>query len=252
MGRLPLNELWHLHVSCASLRLPGLPAGLAGLSICHWSDLHISGRLDRDYYREVVRATNQIEADLLALTGDICDDARYFDWIVDILADAKAPLGKFFILGNHDLRTRNVPRLRAAMVEAGFVDVGGRALTIHGDRLLIAGDERPWFDGEPELPRESEGSPRLRLLLAHTPDRLAWARAHGFALMLSGHTHGGQIRLPLVGATVCPSWHGTRYASGYHHEPPTLLHVSRGTGSLFPYRLGCPPEITKLVLQTGP
>ncbi len=67
--------------------------------------------------------------------------------------------------------------------------------------------------------------------------------------MLAGHTHGGQVRFPLVGPIVCPSWHGTKYASGFFHEPPTLLHVSRGTGSYFPYRLNCRPEITKLVLR---
>jgi predicted MPP superfamily phosphohydrolase len=239
-----------MHVTEASVDIAGLPRELSGLSICHWSDLHIAGRLDRGYYREVVRLTNQLRVDLVALSGDVCDKARYIDWIVEIFADTEARLGKFFILGNHDLRTHDVQRLRAAMAEAGFVDVGGRCASIQHDRVLIAGDERPWFRGEPRLPKTiHQQQQQLRLLLAHTPDRLRWARANGFQVMLSGHTHGGQICLPLVGPTVCPSWHGTKYASGYFHEPPTLLHVRRGTGSLFPFRLCCPPEITKLVLR---
>ena len=69
--------------------------------------------------------------------------------------------------------------------------------------------------------------------------------------MLAGHTHGGQIRFPLIGPVVCPSWHGTRYSSGFFDERPTLLHTSRGTGSLMPLRWNCPPEITKLVLRSA-
>lgn len=73
---------------------------------------------------------------------------------------------------------------------------------------------------------------------------------HQFDLMLAGHTHGGQIRFPLLGPIVCPSLHGTKYASGFFEAGPTLLHVSRGTGSLFPYRLNCRPQVVKLVLRS--
>jgi predicted MPP superfamily phosphohydrolase len=89
----------------------------------------------------------------------------------------------------------------------------------------------------------------FRVLLAHTPDRFTWARSENFDLVLAGHTHGGQLRFPLIGPVVCPSWHGTKYACGYFYKEPTLMHVSRGTGSLFPLRLDCPPEITRLVLK---
>jgi predicted MPP superfamily phosphohydrolase len=249
---VPGNQLWQLHVCQASVRVARLARELDGLSICHWSDLHLCGRIDRGYFREIVRLTNETPSDVLALTGDVCDSARYIDWIVDLFAAANARLGKYFILGNHDLRTGDVGRLRAAMREAGFVDLGGRAVAIADGRVILAGDERPWFAGEPQLPeldpREAEP---LKVLLAHTPDRLRYARAHGFDLMLAGHTHGGQIRFPLVGPVLCPSWHGTRYAGGFYHEPPTLLHVSRGTASLFPLRWGCPPEFTRLVMRAG-
>ncbi len=249
-GLVPGNELWRLHVSEWSIAIPSLARELAGLSICHWSDLHLCGRIDRDYFHEVVRLTNQAPHDLLALTGDICDAARYIDWIPELLGPVEARLGKYFILGNHDLRTHDVTRLRGAMREAGFKDLGGRALPIADNRIVIAGDERPWFKREPLLPEVAASDPKpLKILLAHTPDRLRWARAHDFDLMLAGHTHGGQICFPLIGPVLCPSWHGTKYASGFFHEPPTVMHVSRGTASLFPLRLGCPPEITRLVLR---
>jgi hypothetical protein len=252
-ARVPGNQLWQLQVSEFSVHIPRLPSALDGLSVCHWSDLHFSGRIGPEYFREVVRRTNALGVDLIALSGDICDKARYIDWIPETLAAAEARLGKFFILGNHDLRTKDILRLRAVMREAGFIDVGGRCETIEaigGARIEIAGNERPWFKNVPPA-RSASHSPddSLRILLSHTPDELAWARGEGFDLMLAGHTHGGQIRFPGIGPVVCPSWHGVKYAAGFFHEPPTVLHVSRGTGSLFPMRLNCPPEITKLVLR---
>ena len=250
LGLVPGNQLWRLHVVESSLVLPRLPDRLQGLSIVHWSDLHLSGRIDRGYYREVVRLTSQWPVDLIALTGDVCDSACHIDWIVELFADVRARLGKYVVLGNHDLRTRDVRRLRAALVEAGFIDLGGRSVVLDEHELVLAGDERPWFSGEPDLPPESAVPPEaLRILLAHTPDQLPWARKRQFDLMLAGHTHGGQIRFPLIGPVICPSWHGTKYSCGFFDEPPTLLHVSRGTASYFPLRWRCPPEITRLVLH---
>jgi hypothetical protein len=69
--------------------------------------------------------------------------------------------------------------------------------------------------------------------------------------MLAGHNHGGQIRLPWLGALISPSWYGWRYAGGLYHEPPTLLHVSRGIAAKHPIRLNCPPELALLILRRG-
>jgi uncharacterized protein len=250
---VPGNQLWQLDVSEFSINLPRLAPALDGLSICHWSDLHISGRIDRAYFEEIVRLTNAMQSDLIALSGDVCDVASLIRWIPETLGPATARLGKYFILGNHDLRTKDVRRLRDAMREAGFTDLGGRHETIFDGRILIAGDERPWFRGVPAIPQPPSSRPEdaLKVLLAHTPDRLRWARSQRFDLMLAGHTHGGQIRFPLLGPAVCPSWHGTKYSAGFFHEPPTILHVNRGTASLFPLRINCPPELSKLVLRGG-
>jgi uncharacterized protein len=251
LSHVPGNQLWQLHVSEFAIRMPRLAEQLEGLRVCHWSDLHLSGRIDRRYFEEIVRLTNQARPDLIALTGDVCDAAACIEWIPETFAPAEARLGKYFILGNHDLRTRDVARLRAAMAQAGFVDLGGRRQTIDEGRIEIAGNERPWFSAPPDEVATAAGraDDRLRILLAHTPDQLAWARAGQFDLMLAGHTHGGQIRFPIVGPVICPSWHGTKYAAGFFDAPPTLLHVSRGTASLLPLRLNCPPEITTLVLS---
>jgi predicted MPP superfamily phosphohydrolase len=91
----------------------------------------------------------------------------------------------------------------------------------------------------------------FRLCLSHTPDNIGWARQHQINLMLAGHNHGGQIRLPLVGSVIVPSRYGRRYDCGTFHEPPTLLHVSRGLAGKEPVRYNCRPEVAKLVLRIG-
>lgn len=248
-ARVPFNELWQLQLNEYEVALPRLPRSLDGLSICHISDLHYCGRIEPDYFREVAQLCNAWACDLVVLTGDICDAAKYIDWVPETLADLQAPLGKFSILGNHDLRTKDVPRLRRAIEQAGFVDVGGRAETVEAMPLVIAGNERPWIVA-PEPVLADFPADHLRLLLSHSPDQLPWARRHGFDLMLAGHTHGGQVVFPFVGPVVCPSWNGMRYAEGFFHEPPTTLFVSRGTASLFPYRVNCRPEVVRLVLRS--
>ena len=182
----PGNQLCHLHTSEAAIAIPGLPHELSGLSIMHWSDLHLSGRLDPDYYRAIVQVSNQQPADLLVLTGDVCDKAFCIDWIVDLFGPAQARLGKFFVLGNHDLRTHDVARLRAALTEAGFIDLGGKSLFLEGMPVLLAGDERPWFPGAVSLPENPAASDLFRVLLAHTPDRFNWARSQEFRPGLGG------------------------------------------------------------------
>ena len=86
----------------------------------------------------------------------------------------------------------------------------------------------------------------LRILLSHGPHHFGWAQHRGFDLVLAGHLHGGQIRLPLLGS-VC----GGRYEAGTFQRGRTVMHVSRGLGQIAPVRFGCPPEITKLVLRAG-
>ena len=175
MSRIPGNQLWQLEIAEFSVRVPGLPAALDGLSICHLSDLHISGRLDQGYYHEVAVLTNELKPDLVALTGDLCDARHLIPWVTETLSPIEARVGKFFVLGNHDLRTRAVDALRAAAEAAGFVDVSGRHVTPTPE-ILIAGDERPWFQHAPHGPdlpdhmtadRTSAGAPRVK------PNRMA-------------------------------------------------------------------------------
>ena len=96
-----------------------------------------------------------------------------------------------------------------------------------------------------------DGRRAVRILLSHSPDQIQWARARDFDLMLAGHTHGGQIQLPVIGPLIGQSRYGVRYCCGVFHVPPTLLHVSRGLSGVQNLRINCRPELTKLVLKCG-
>jgi predicted MPP superfamily phosphohydrolase len=258
LDRIPGNEILWLNIHHKHLLVPNLPPGLEGSTIAHLSDLHFTGHLQRPYFDYVVDAVNQLEAELVVITGDIVDKTHCLSWIEPTLGRLRAKYGKYFVLGNHDLRVDDVDRLRELLVESGLTDMGGRwcHAPVRDTRLLLAGNERPWFVPLPDVPPVTE-SPEgaagpLRVLLAHTPDQFPWARRHQFDLMLAGHTHGGQIRLPIVGPIIAPSRFGVRYASGTFYEAPTLMHVSRGISGLQPIRWNCPPELALLQLTAGP
>ncbi|MCO6457973.1 MAG: metallophosphoesterase [Pirellulaceae bacterium] len=248
---VPGNEILLLQIHHKRLVVPALPAELEGLRIAHLSDLHYAGHVGLPYFEYVMDRVNELQPELIVVTGDVVDRTACLDWIAPTLGRLRASQGKYFVLGNHDLRVADVDRLRGALVEAGWVDMGGRCVEVpvRDVRLLLAGNERPWFQRLPEVPAAGSESGRpLRLLLAHTPDQFPWARRHDFDLMLAGHTHGGQIRLPVIGPLVAPSRFGVRYASGVFYERPTLLHVSRGVSGLQPIRWNCPPEVALLEL----
>ncbi len=259
LAAIPGNELLKLAIHRKTLHLPNLPSQLDGLTIAHLSDLHMTGQLGREYYDVVVDETNALAPDLIVITGDILERERCLPWIAPTLGRLQARHGKFFILGNHEQRLRDVTPLRTALTAAGFTDLGGRceSLIIRGAEILLAGTELPWFgtapplDPNPESKIQNLKSPAFRLLLSHTPDQLAFARRHHFDLMLAGHNHGGQIRLPYLGALITPSFYGSRYAGGLYFAAPTLLHVSRGLAGIHPIRLNCPPELPLLILKCG-
>jgi len=252
---LPRNEILHLDFSDRVIELPRLPSALDGLSIVHLSDFHFTGRVGRGYFDEVVHLANQEKPDLIAVTGDLIDENRFIDWVPETVGRLRAKYGVYFVLGNHDVWC-DEPRLRRVLVECGLVDLGGRAVevSVRDRNVVLAGNELPWMAPAADLrrcpPPSSEGGP-MRIVLSHSPDQLAWAQAHHVDLMLAGHTHGGQIRLPLIGPLLAPSRSGVRYASGLFYSPPTVMHVSRGISGEFPVRLNCPPEMTRLVLR-GP
>jgi predicted MPP superfamily phosphohydrolase len=253
-ARLPWNDVFQLSVHRKVIRLPRLPANLDGLTIAHLSDLHFTGRVTRPYYDLVVDQANQLDADLMVISGDIIDKRKCFGWLSEVLGRLRAREGVFFVLGNHDLRIHDEVGLRNELVKSGLVDLGGRfeMREIRGYPVAIAGNELPWFQPAAnmrQIPTEHPAGRPFRIAVSHSPDQIEWARRNDVDLMLAGHTHGGQIRLPVIGPIFSPSAYGVRYASGTFFEDPTLLHVSRGLSGTRPLRLNCPPELALLTLR---
>ena len=252
ISALPGNQLLELFIHEKTIRIERLPERLAGLTITHLTDLHFTGKVAKPYFEEVIRRANAMDSDLIAVTGDLIDKAACLDWIPDTFGQLQARYGVYFILGNHDLRVDGAD-LRGRLTDAGLKDVGGRWLevAVNETPVILAGSEVPWFLPAADL---SDCRPRgkreqLRILLTHSPDQIAWALDADADLILAGHTHGGQIRLPLIGPLASSSRMGTRYAGGVYDVPPAVLHVCRGISSTFPIRYNCPPELARLELR---
>lgn len=248
LARLPRNEIFRVEVSDKTYRLPRLSEAWDGLSILHLTDLHLIGTIDLPFFEALVDLAAESPADMVVFTGDLLDDQRLIDWLPSTLGRMTAPLGCYFILGNHDWYLEP-DEIRRRLSDLGWHDVAGttRELTRDGTSLVIGGSERPWMGDHPDFSRTPADA--FRILLSHTPDNLRWARRHDVDLMLSGHNHGGQVVPPLIGPIYAPSLYGCRYISGAFDAPPTLLYVSRGISGRHPVRWRCPPELTRLILR---
>jgi predicted MPP superfamily phosphohydrolase len=248
VARWPGNQVFRVDLAERTLVLPRLPAAWDGLTILHVSDLHFCGTPDRAFYQYVMDGCREWDPDLVALTGDIVDGDEYHRWIVPVLGRLHWRTAAFAVLGNHDT-WHDPQRIRRRLGRAGLrvLDNAWELIEVRGQQLVVIGHEGPWFRPGPDL-TDCPTEP-FRLCLSHTPDNLPWAKRHQIDLMLAGHNHGGQIRFPFIGSVLVPSRYGRRYDCGTFHEPPTVLHVSRGLGGKQPLRYNCRPEVTKIVLR---
>lgn len=220
------------------------------LTILHLSDFHFTGIPAKEFYTTVLDACREREYDMVVFTGDLLDEDDLIAWFADTLGQFTARLGCYFILGNHDWSVSH-EESRRLFEEHGWVGVAGRVVEVPdtNGRIVIGGTEAPWMGGHPDF--ETASDTATRILLSHTPDHMAWARANNVTLMLSGHNHGGQVVLPIIGPVYSPSRTGVKYASGDFFESPTLLHVSRGLGARHPLRINCRPEAVTLVFRSS-
>jgi len=259
---VPGNEVFQVEFAEKMVRHPRWPPEWDGLRILHLSDLHFTGTIDRPFFTELIAVAIEQRPHLIAFTGDLLDRQALTDWLPETLGRLHAPLGCYFILGNHDWYLQP-DESRRALRELGWTDVSAAAGKIPGERiqavleqpangpdvedsLFIGGDERPWMGTAADF--SGTDAAAFRLLLSHTPDNLPWAKSNDVDLMLAGHNHGGQVVLPVIGPVYSPSRFGVKYSGGLFWEPPTLLHVSRGVSGKHPLRWWCRPEVTTLVL----
>jgi len=261
LDRIPRNEALLLSTDRKQLGLSRLPARLEGLRLVHLSDLHLTGRLTRPFYARMVETTNELEPDVICLTGDLIEHEACWPWLTDPLGRLRARLGVFFVLGNHDYYIA-ADETRRRLEDCGFVSLTGRWVrrVWDGAEVLLAGNELPWSPPPTSLgalrpapaPRPPDAAPdALRIVLCHTPDQFGWCCRAQADLALAGHTHGGQVQIPWLGSLASPSLHGTRYACGVFRRGQTVLHVTRGIAGKTPLRYRCPPEIAVLQLASA-
>jgi predicted MPP superfamily phosphohydrolase len=252
LARLPRNEQFTLDIVERQVWLERLPKVWDGLTLVHFSDLHFRGPVTVRYFEEVFREAQRLQGDIVCFTGDLMDHPRCLEWIAPTFGALSAPLGCYFVLGNHDwYLTATTAAMRAQVAAAGWIELAGQTYQLErgGVPLVLAGTERPWMGSAPVFDGHPADAPRI--VLSHGPDQVMWGSRTQVDLMLAGHTHGGQIRLPVLGPVYSPSRFSCRFASGDFRIGPTTLIVSRGISGREPVRYNCRPELSRITLRSG-
>jgi predicted MPP superfamily phosphohydrolase len=240
-----LYERHALQMVRATLPVSGLAPAHEGLRIGFLTDLHHSQFVSQQDISRAVDLVLDARPDLVVLGGDYVSNRsrRYMRPCAEALAPLRAPHGVFAILGNHD-DEREMP---SALTAHGFEVLKDERTerTINGETLVLAGIQF-WTKQHRDIARVVGRSAATTLLLAHDPRRLTEAAALAVPAVLSGHTHGGQVVLPGLGAVAARRF---PHLAGLAEEDGTSLFVSRGIGTVYlPVRIACPPEVAIVTL----
>jgi uncharacterized protein len=243
------------------IAISNLPAAFHGYRIVQISDIHLDEYTEPFFFERIVHQVNNLAPDLVLLTGDFITRGAFsfiagshaVNRCAEILTTLTAPL-RYAILGNHDVAF-NAPMVTQALATHSTPVLINQHLPIerNGARFWLCGAEDPGTshpDLDLTIPAQPDGPV---LLMAHEPDFadqvVAHPRGHFVDLMLAGHSHGGQIRLPFLGPLVLPPM-GEKYPEGLYRFNQMQLYVNRGIGTVgLPFRLNCPPEITVITLN---
>lgn len=245
-----LYNTYQFEVTHHRRALPGLRAPVR---ITQLTDLHFGPFLREGSLRSWAEAAMATKPDVIVITGDFVDQIQVgsLEPLVDGLAGLHAPLGVWGSWGNHDLdRYRHdLGILADALERAGVRMLRNDSARLRADLHMVGVDD--WLSGTPDMNRSLQNvdSGAAKILLNHNPDLLPDLTAGAVSLALCGHTHGGQVRFPVVGAPMTASVYGRRFLEGWV-DAPVPAYVSRGLGtSLLPIRLLCPPEIAVFDLR---
>jgi predicted MPP superfamily phosphohydrolase len=254
-GAYPLIEARWCHVTRLNFRMPNLPRAFEGTTLAHLTDIHHGPHVPIEYVRHVVDMTNSLKPDLVLLTGDFVHRGHpHIAPVAAELARLRAGMGKFAVLGNHDHWGDPVD-MRLALADSGITLAENRGHWIDRGRgrLLVAGVGDLWQDRQdPGTALGDATGGDATILMSHNPDYAEYLTDRRVGLMLSGHTHGGQIRLPGYGAPILPSRFGQKYAQGLVQGPSCPVYVSRGVGTAGPpARFCCRPEVVHITLTSS-
>lgn len=243
-----------------SIRLNRLPDAFHGFKIVQVSDFHYAEYTEPYFLRDVVTQVNRLNPDAVFFNGDYVTDGSLFSHArtkefayscAEIFSKVHCPL-RYAVLGNHD-STFAEPSVLDALAIHGFTVLNNRYVTLErdGGRIWIAGTGDAVcrkMDLDKAIPSASLTNNEPVLLMVHEPDVLPLVARRNVDLMLSGHTHGGQVRFPFVPPLHLPPL-GRKYVEGNFRLGPTQLYVNRGLGTVgLPIRFNCPPEIAVLTL----
>jgi hypothetical protein len=243
-----------LQVRRISVPVRGLPEAFDGFTICQLTDLHLGRFISADQIDRAATVAMELHADLIALTGDyIYGRAANILTCAEALSRLAAEHGVFAVLGNHEYWSGAVELTLDQLAARGVRTLVNEAARVEraGAELWVCGVDDVWA-GQPDLNAALAGVPEdaPKILLCHEPD-FALAAAHrGFALQLSGHSHGGQIRLPLIGAPLLP-YLGVKFPLGLQRieNSQSLVYTSAGVGvTTVPLRINCRPDVSLITL----
>jgi predicted MPP superfamily phosphohydrolase len=234
----------------------GLPHDLNGLKVGLLSDFHFSPGNDELLLEKVVGAVRREKVDVLALTGDyMCNNPKVVAPMLEILKHLDAAQGVFAVMGNHDGWAGNRATIRREFESAGigFLINQHSLVRIRGTVLAVAGTDFVWL-GKPDVEKTLHGIPAKTPILAmvHEPDYFDTVVAQRpVMLQVSGHTHGGQCRVPGIGYAPRRVKMGKKYLYGEYHSHQSKLFVTRGVGTTgLRARFACLPEFAVLTLRT--
>jgi hypothetical protein len=252
------SEAWRpgerFHVNDERIWLDALPSSFHGLRVVQISDIHHGLFLPKEWLSEAVRQANRLHPDIIALTGDfVTYSRRNIGPAAELLGRLRARYGVFAVLGNHDFRV-DADAITLALRRQHIDVLRNRhiALWFGGESVYLAGVDDYGYGAD--LRRAMRGVPHeaATVLLAHNPRVIHLASRHNVSLVLSGHTHGGQVNLPILGTVYGRSPERLLYKIGWDRMGNTQIYVSRGIGTIvLPWRLRCPAEITHLELLQG-
>jgi uncharacterized protein len=247
--------------------LSRLPESWDGLRIAQLSDLHYDNYFSLVPLRKAIDIVNRLQPDLIVLTGDFVTApanlskgaranaaAAAVEPCAQLLGQLRTGLGVVAVLGNHDLKT-NAARITAVLQAHAIQVLQNRSIAVEreGKRLWLAGVDDV-LEGKPDLKLALSQIPPAEpvVLLAHEPDWADHVARRPVDLQLSGHSHGGQIRLPIIGPPYLPPL-GRKYPRGMRRIGPLVLYTNAGIGTIrIPMRLNCPPEVTLITLRAAP
>lgn len=250
-------EPGRLSVTRESILCPRLPAALDGLRVGVMADFHFKPDQDGPLVKAAVERLNLEKPDLIALPGDFIDaDPAVLDPLLDLLKHLAPAHGVFASMGNHDGWTGKASLIRKGFEKAGIPLLVNRhsALRIRGETLAIAATDHIWL-GKPDPAKTLRGiRPQTPVIaLVHEPDYFDDLTRHRpVQLQLSGHTHGGQCRVPVLGYAPAKVKLGEKYIHGCYERGDSRLFVTRGMGTTgLRVRFACPPEIGLLTLRSA-